>query len=106
MARNSQSDKFIAYLWLLIAGFGARRMARIRFYPCKLIVITFSTFVQFERVRAALKGVAPDEARLYQPMPDQIPYGRIDTHAFGLQGKEFYMQHNSLTQQMITKIPC
>ena len=53
MARNSRSDKLIrtvAYLWLLIAGFGARRMARIRFYPCNLIVITFSTFVQFERV--------------------------------------------------------
>ena len=76
MARNSRSDKLIAYLWLLIAGFGARRKARIRFYPCKLIVITFSTFVQFERVRAVLKGVAPDEARLYQPMPDQILHGR------------------------------
>ena len=77
MARNSRSDKLIAYLWLLIAGFGTRRKARIRFYPCKLIVITFSTFVQFERVRAVLKGVpALDEARLYQPMPDQIPHGR------------------------------
>ena len=76
MARNSRSDKLIAYLWLLIAGFGAHRKARIRFYPCKLIVITFSTFVQFERVRAVLKGVAPDEARFYQPMPDQIPHGR------------------------------
>ena len=76
MARNSRSDKLIAYLWLLIAGFGARRKARIRFYPCKLIVITFSAFVQFERVRAVLKGVAPDEVRLYQPMPDQILHGR------------------------------
>ena len=79
MARNSRSDKLIAhvaYLRLLIAGFGARWNARIRFYPCKLIVITFSTFVQFERVRAVLKGVAPDEPRLYQPMPDQIPHGR------------------------------
>ena len=76
MARNSRSDKLIAYLWLLIAGFGARRKARIRFYPCKLIVITFSTFVQFERVRTVLKGVVPDEARLYQPMPDQIPHGK------------------------------
>ena len=75
MARNSQSNKLIAYLWLLIAGFGARQKARIRFYPCKLIVITFSTFVQFERVRAVLKGVAPDESRLHQPMPDQIPHG-------------------------------
>ena len=45
--------------------------------PCKLIVITFSTFIQFaERVQAVLKGVAPDEARLYQLMPDQIPHGR------------------------------
>ena len=44
--------------------------------PCKLIVITFRTFVQFERVRAVLKGVAPDEARFYQPIPDQIPHGR------------------------------
>ena len=51
MARNSQSDKLIAYLWVLIAGFGACRKARIRFYQCKLIVITFSTFVQFERVQ-------------------------------------------------------
>ena len=78
MARNSRSDKLIEYLWLLIAGFGARRKARIRFYPCKLIVITFNMFVQFERVRVVLKGVhvAPDEARLYQPMPDQIPHGR------------------------------
>ena len=76
MARNSQSDKLIAYLWLLIAGFGARQKARIRFYPCKLIVITFSTFIQFERVRSVLKGVALDEARLYQPMLDQIPHGR------------------------------
>ena len=64
------------YLWLLIAGFDARRKAKIQFYPFKLIVITFSTFVQFERVQAVLKGVAPDEARLYQPMPDQIPHGR------------------------------
>ena len=46
---------------MLIAGFGMRRKARIRFYPCKLIVITFRSFVQFERVRAVLKGVAPDE---------------------------------------------
>ena len=63
---------------MLIAGFGTRQKARIRFYPCKLIVITFSTFVQFECVRVVLKGpgVAPDEARLYQPMPDQIPHGR------------------------------
>ena len=76
MARNSRRDKLIPYLWLLIAGFGARRKARIRFYPSKLIVITFSTSVQFERVRAVLKGVALDEARLYQPMPDQIPHGR------------------------------
>ena len=93
MARNSQSNKFIAYLWLLKAGFGTCRKARIQFYPCKLIVITidsitymsigytiyvitFSTFVQLERVRAVLKGVAPDEARLYQPMPEQIPHGR------------------------------
>ena len=76
MARNSRSEKRIAYLWLLIAGFGARQKARIRFYPCKLIVITFSTFVQFERVLAVPNGVAPDEARLYQPMPDQIPHGR------------------------------
>ena len=76
MARKSRSGKLIAYLWLLIAGFGARRKARIRFYPCKLIVITFSTFIQFECVQAVLKGVAPDEARLYQPMPDQIPHGR------------------------------
>ena len=76
MARNSRSDKLIAYLWLLIAGFGARRKARIRFYPCRLIVITFSTFVQFECARAVLKGVAPDEVRLYQPMPHQIPHGR------------------------------
>ena len=52
---------------MIIAGFGARPKAGIRFYPCKLIVITFSTFVQFERVRAVLKGVAPDEARLHQP---------------------------------------
>ena len=76
MARNSRSDKLIAYLWLLIAGFSTRRKARIQFYPCKVIVTTFSTFVQFERVRAVLKGVAPDEARLYQPMPDQILHGR------------------------------
>ena len=45
MSRNSRSDNLIAYLWLLIAGFGARRKAGIRFYPGKLIVITFSTFV-------------------------------------------------------------
>ena len=88
---------------MLIAGFGASQKAWIRFYLCKLIVITFSMLVQFERVQAVLKGVAPDEARLYQPMPDQIPHGRqwIDPHAFGLQGKEFYMQHNSLTQHMM-----
>ena len=61
---------------MVIAGFGARRKAGFRFYPCKLIVIKFSTFVQFESVRAVLKGMAPDEARLYQPMPDQIPHGR------------------------------
>ena len=90
---------------MLIASFGACQKARIRFYPCKLIV---SMFVQFERVQAVLKGVAPDEVRLYQPMPDHIPHGRqsIDPHAFGLLGKEFYTQHNSLTQHMITKIPC
>ena len=41
-----------------------------------LIVITVSMFVQFERVQAVLKGVTPDEARLYQAMPDQIPHGR------------------------------
>ena len=76
MARNSRSDKLIAYLWLLIASFGTCQKARIRFYPCKLIVITFSTIVQFERVQAVLKGVAPDEAQLYQPMPDQISHGR------------------------------
>ena len=76
MARNSRSHKLIAYLWLLTAGFGARWKARIRFYPCKLIVITFSTFVQFERVRTVLKGVAPDEDQLYQPIPDQIPHDR------------------------------
>ena len=65
-------------------------------------------FVQFEHVQAVLKGVAPDEAWLYQPVPDQIPHGKqwIDPHAFGLLGKEFYMQHNSLAQHMITKIPC
>ena len=28
----------------------------------------------------------------------------IDPHAFGLLEKEFYMQHNSLTQQIITKV--
>ena len=61
---------------MLIASFGARRKAGIRFYPCKLIVITFNTFVQFERVQAVLEGVAPDEERLYQPMPDQILHGR------------------------------
>ena len=75
MARNSRSDKLIAYLWLLIAGFGAGCKARIRFYPCKLIVIRFITFVQFERVQAMPEGAAPDEVQLYQPMPDQIPYG-------------------------------
>ena len=84
---------------MLIAGFGVHQKAWIRFYPCKLIAITFSTFVQFERVQAVLKDAAPDEARLYQPMPDQILLGRqwIDPHAFGLLGKEFYMQYNSLT---------
>ena len=61
---------------MVIAGFSARRKGRIRFYPCRLIVITFSTFVQFERVRAVLKGLAPDEARLYQPLPDYIPHSR------------------------------
>ena len=76
MARNLQSNKLIAYVWLLIAGFGARRKARIQFYPCKLIVITFSMFVQFERVPALLKGVTPNEAQLYQSMPDQILHGR------------------------------
>ena len=42
--------------------------------------------IQFECVRAVLEGVALDEARLYQPMPNQIPHGRqrIDPHAFGL----------------------
>ena len=84
---------------MLMASFGACQKASIQFYPCKLIVITFSMFVQFECVRAVLKGVAPDEEQLYQPMPDQIPHGRqwIDPHVFGLLGKEFYMQHNSLT---------
>ena len=33
--------------------------------------------VQFEHVQVVLKGVAPDEARLYQPMPDQIPYSQL-----------------------------
>ena len=42
----------------------------------KLIVITFSTSVQLEHVRAVLKGKAPHEVRIYQPMPDQIPHGR------------------------------
>ena len=32
--------------------------------------------VQFEHVQVVLKGVAPDEARLYQPMPEQIPHGK------------------------------
>ena len=79
---------------MLIASFGAHRKAWIRFYPCKLIVITFSMSVQFEHVQAVLKGVAPDEARLYQPMLDHIPHGRkwIDPHAFGLLGKEFYIR--------------
>ena len=54
--------------------------------------------VEFEHVQVVLKGVAQDEVRLYQSMPDQIPHGRqrIDHYAFGLLGKEFYMQHNSL----------
>ena len=93
---------------MLIASFGARRKALIRFYPCKLIFITFSAFVQFERVQlSSAERCGADEARLYQPMPHQIPHGKqsIDPHAFGLQGKEFYIQHNSLTQHMITKIP-
>ena len=61
---------------MFIANFGASWKARIRFYPCKLIVIIFSMSVQFEQVQAVLKGVVPDEARHYQPMPDQIPHGR------------------------------
>ena len=61
---------------MLIASLSACRKASIQFYPYKLIVITFSTFVQFERVQAVLKGVAPDEAQLYRPMPDQILHGR------------------------------
>ena len=61
---------------MLIAGFGACQKATIRFYPCKLVVITFSMFVLFERVRAVQKGVAPDEVQLYDPMPNQILHGR------------------------------
>ena len=61
---------------MLLAGFGACQKAWNWFYPCNLIVITFGMFIQFERVWAVLKDVAPDEARLYQPMPDQIPHGR------------------------------
>ena len=71
MVRNS-SDKLIAYLclYLALAYVGKLEFDSIHL---KLIVITFSMFVQFERVRAVLKGVAPDEGRLYKPMPDQIP---------------------------------
>ena len=79
---------------MLIAGFGACWKAWIRFYPCKLIVITFSTSVQFERVQAgSAERCGADKAQIYQPMPDQIPHGRqwIVPHAFGLLGKEFYM---------------
>ena len=75
---------------MFLAGIGTRQKAWIQFYPCKLFVTIFSMFIQFKYVRAVLKGVAPNEVQLYQPMLDQIPHGRqwIDPHAFGLITRE------------------
>ena len=75
MARNS-SDKLIAYLCLYPALAQVGKLEFDSIHVHKLVVITLSTFVLFEHVRVVLKGVAPNEVQLYQPMPSQILQGR------------------------------